>query len=706
MALFPLPLSRRVIYWLLACVGVPLLFLVGLEIGLRLAGVGYPTSFWIQKTVQERPVWIPNWQFGWRFFPKKIARKPEAVVIPAKEVNDVYRIVVLGESAAQGDPQPEYGFSRMLQVMLEAHYPGTRFEVINAAMTGINSFAVRDIAQDSLCLQPDLFVIYMGNNEVVGPFGAGNVLKRFPTPLWMIRTHLAFQTTSLGQGMAALLGARDSGDPDTWMGMKMFDDLVRWESEPLQRIYSNFRTNLHSMLVRARCANTRYILCTVGVNLRDCAPFGAIHGEGMSVDTLLEWNALWEEAVQLETQGKVAEALDLYLALEELDARHAGVQFHIAQLLLATQNPSAAAKRFTRARDLDALRFRADSRINEMIREAAEFDSNTTLVDFERVLQEASEHGIAGSAHFYEHVHLNPQGNYLLAQTVLDSLEAMLPGDIQNAKIDPMLAFDEVLQQLAYTDWNAYQVLQTLAERINEPPFLYQSNHQEQQVFLQQAMRQLMETPQAEAMAQALEIYKNALDAKPNDSAIRSNYAGLLVAMGQIDEGLEVYRGLLRENPFDPTVPVRMGDAYTKQQKTDDAVTMYDLALTIRPDYNRAMYYKGISLANGGRIHEAIRLFEEFLVLYPDHGHGHVNLALLYKNQNQPEKAMAHLETALRLNRRDKLALNHYGVALAEQGKLEEALQHFKAALRIDPAFMAARKNFSMAIQKLNTATP
>ena len=42
-------------------------------------------------------------------------------------------------------------------------------------MTGINSHVILPLARDCEEARADVWVIYMGNNEVVGPFGAGTV---------------------------------------------------------------------------------------------------------------------------------------------------------------------------------------------------------------------------------------------------------------------------------------------------------------------------------------------------------------------------------------------------------------------------------------------------------------------------------------------------------------------------------------------------
>ena len=49
------------------------------------------------------------------------------------------RVFVLGDSAAQGFPNPSFGFGRILEVMLRQRYPDVKFEVINVAMSAISS---------------------------------------------------------------------------------------------------------------------------------------------------------------------------------------------------------------------------------------------------------------------------------------------------------------------------------------------------------------------------------------------------------------------------------------------------------------------------------------------------------------------------------------------------------------------------------------
>jgi hypothetical protein len=154
------------------------------EAVLRVAGYGYATDFFRPSLVRGQRVFIENDRFALRFFPPQLARTPAPLVMRALKPAGTFRIFVLGESAALGDPEPAYGAARYLLVLLGERHPSERFEVVNVAMTAINSYAILPIARECARHQGDMWIVYMGNNEMVWPFGAVTVLgrRRHPWP--------------------------------------------------------------------------------------------------------------------------------------------------------------------------------------------------------------------------------------------------------------------------------------------------------------------------------------------------------------------------------------------------------------------------------------------------------------------------------------------------------------------------------------------
>ncbi|HKS36829.1 MAG TPA: tetratricopeptide repeat protein, partial [Verrucomicrobiae bacterium] len=458
---------------------VPLLFLGTVELGLRLGGYGYPTGFLLKREINGHPVYVENGKFGWRFFPRAVARSPAPLVMPARKSTNTFRIFLLGESAALGDPEPAYGFGRYLEVLLRDRFPDTRFEVVCLAMTAINSHAIRCIARECARREGDLWVIYMGNNEMEGPFGAGATFGPRAPNLALIRASLAMKTTKLGQWLDALVdrfGGRAAANR-SWTGMKMFLDSQSRHNDPARRrVYSHFEKNLEDILATAQSAGTPVVLSTVASNLKDCGPFASLNSTNVPDEMKVVWDRHFKAGQASETVGQFALALDQYAQAARIDPDPADLHFRMGRVHLGLNNFDQAQRSFERARDFDALPFRSDSRINEIIRRLAA-GSRVRLLDFEKVLAENSTNSIPGVEQFFEHVHLNFHGNYLLARAVAEQVAALLPKPIGKPAKDGWAASEECDRRLALTDWNRFAVLQAVVQRISDAPFTNQLDH-------------------------------------------------------------------------------------------------------------------------------------------------------------------------------------------------------------------------------------
>ena len=251
--------GRRLRKWaarLLALILAPVLFLLLLELGLRLFGYGHPTGYFIKA--EEGEAYLSNPRFAWRFVGPELNQPPIPTVISARKPAGTYRIFVFGGSAAEGTPNWCFSFARILQAMLNERYAPARFEVINTGMTAINSHVVLPIARDCAEFDGDLYVVYMGNNEVVGPYGAGTVIKGFNPSLGAIRASIRLRSTRVGQllgNTVKAFGLAGAGQKKTWGGMGMFlENRVAADDPRLASVYDNFRANLSDICRAARAA--------------------------------------------------------------------------------------------------------------------------------------------------------------------------------------------------------------------------------------------------------------------------------------------------------------------------------------------------------------------------------------------------------------------------------------------------------------------
>lgn len=640
---------------------------------------------------------MPNDKFGLLYFPPELVRSPLPLRMPVEKGRDTFRIFLFGESAAQGDPDPTFGFGRYLQVLLRERYPGTDFEVVCVAMTAINSHAILQIARECAGLQGDLWLVYMGNNEVVGPFGAGTVFGAKAPPLWLIRASLAAKKTKVGQAMEALVGRFKSGSAKekSWGGMKMFmDHQVRFDDPAKARVYDSFERNLEDILSAGHEAGVPVILSTVASNLKDCAPFASMHGTHFDESRKPDWEANFKEGLALEGKGDFAGALQCYSNAAAIDPQFAELQFRLGTCHLRLTNhfgTNQAVCEFQLARDFDALAFRADSRINQIICDAAARRSaeNVDLLDAVQLFAANSPTGIPGEEAFYEHVHLHFAGNYLLARAFAEKIAKRLPPSIRNGGSNWASA-DLCDRRLAVTVWDRRRLWQNNLRRLFETPFLNQSDHSVRVKHYTAKLEEIDNQMNVESPEQSRKIYEEALALQPDDYFLHSNFGEFLDAIGDLPGAIAQQQRVRELLPLEPMPNYKIGRALVRQGKSSDASEYFQRALALRPDFVQALDEMGLLLANQQKVAEAEPYFERALRKDPNYSETYLNLGIVAQTQGKLDQAMARYEEAAHLEPEGPAAYFFQGVNLAAQHKREEAIQSFREAVRLKPGFWQA----------------
>ncbi len=503
----------------LCAVFLPLIVLALAEVGLRAAGVGYKTDLLVPCTVKGTPASCYNLFFAAPFFPAGLVQTPRLYSIPVTKPPGTFRIFVLGESAAMGDPDSAYGFSRYLEVMLRERYPSMKFEVVNTGSVAINSHVVLPIARELAEQHPDLFIIYSGNNEVVGPYGAGTVLTSAGMTMPVVDASIFYHSTRIGQFVTKL-----GTQKQEWRGMAMFlGKQVPASSPQMKNVYSNFEQNLRDTIAVAIKAGAKVIVATTATNVKDCAPFASLHRDGLRPEDLRSWTALVQQGEQWETNNSPEEALKSYFSAAKIDGDYAELEFRIARCLWKLGDYKSAKAHYVRARDLDTLRFRADSKINEINRSVASSFPGVILVDADKLLSDASADGIIGSDLVYEHVHLTLLGNYLLARSMFQQIAGNLPVEAARSADSDVLSQADCERLLAVTDYDRSRLGAEMLDRLQKPPFTTQLNHSEQ-LFRVAAMAQRSDETPNETAAK----YQWAIARNPEDQMLHLRYGMFL----------------------------------------------------------------------------------------------------------------------------------------------------------------------------------
>ena len=374
-------------YFYLILIGLPILFFVLLELGLRIFGYGFNNEQWDVATEGKLML---NQEIGKRYFYdiKRIPYSNQDVFDVEKKPN-AFRVFVLGGSSAAGYPfSPLGSFSRYVRDRLTLLYPSSTIEVVNLSMTAINSYTIRDLFPGVLEQKPDLILIYAGHNEYYGALGVGS-LESLGTSREMVNLILylnRYKTVGLLrntiQWVMKLFSGSDDGVSGTLMSRMAQDQYIAYDSETFNDGISQFEGNIRDVLDMAKAKNVPVILSTLVSNLKDQPPFISIKTENFPPA-----DKIFNQANQ----------------------EYHGGNFKIADSL------------FRFAKDLDGLRFRAPEKMNRIITSLCK-EYKLLLVNADSVFSSISPDGIVGNNVMTDHLHPTLNGQLILGKLFFEKM--------------------------------------------------------------------------------------------------------------------------------------------------------------------------------------------------------------------------------------------------------------------------------------------
>lgn len=640
--------ARKLIKRTGLAIAMPVLLFLLLEAVLRVVGFGEPATFFVPSAT---PGFVrSNEKFAWRFTPPEISRAPCPIEMSAKKPAGATRIFVLGSSAAQGFPDPAYSVGRFIETMYSNGKPAEPVEVVNVALTAMNSHVVRVVAAECAAYEPDWFIVYCGNNEVIGPYGPGTVFRAFTESRALLRLQGWFSSTRTSQALAALRRKLGGSQLRNWGGMDMFSSRKVFADDPrLPAVYAHFRANLSDIADAAASAGAKTLFCTVPVNLRDCPPFASTNRAGLA------------SAQQLFDAGKFQDACDA-----------------------------------------DGLRFRTDSSINRIIREVAAARS-ATLCDLAVQLD--------GDENFHEHVHLNPAGTWRAATQIYSSLtgRTAVPFEVCRETLaltdyDELRLTEEVLALrsrapfIFQSDYsNRIETLRRriaeLKTRIHADAVLaaYNSalNRRPDDAWLWEGLARFLDTGGNPASAVA--AWKRVADARPSHNHTQIKYALALGRAGRGAEALALAKSVAARVPRLSGVQKSLGDILAQLGDFNGAVAQYRLAVGLDPANTDALVNLGTLRMREGAEAEAESLLRRALELQ-DNTTAHNSLALLLAKRGDMNGALPHFQKASAALP-DNASMHHnVGAVLLNLGRIADAAAEFEAALRLDPSRVDSRR--------------
>lgn len=337
-----------------------------------------------------------------------------------KPTNTV-RIFCVGESAMQGYPQPRHlASSAFLQAMLADAWTNRHVEVINLGTTAVASYPVLGIMTEALAFQPDLIVIYTGNNEFFGTYGVASVGRAGSRP-WMLGAHRFLHSLAVVQAVDRVLSPGDKDLDKTLMERMMAQTYIGPEDWRRPAAANNLYHNVSEMIRRCQARGVPVLVCSLPANERDLAPIGNDRLDHLSVEVQREVSSLFAQA---ETRLRERDFSATIAALEQLLKRyphHARAHFLLAKCLAQQGRAAEARHHFTAARDADTMPWRPPVASQEAVVRAAR-DHNAPVCDLLQSFRAASPGGVIGWELMDDHVHPTLGGQALIAASILNAL--------------------------------------------------------------------------------------------------------------------------------------------------------------------------------------------------------------------------------------------------------------------------------------------
>ena len=419
--------KKRMLVMKIISILFPFMLLGGLELVLRLCNYGHDLRLFITAP-RDESYYVMNPDASLKYFSDpQIATTGNSELFKKVKDTNTLRIFVLGESTTIGYPYFHNGsFHRWLQYRLMHTCPDKRLEIINLSLTGVNSYTVEGFAKELLPYQPDAVLIYTGHNEYYGCLGAGSTDKISGSP-FVIHLVLKLRELRLTQLMANTFSklaswkhrnVEESGK--TRMELMVARQQIPYGSPMYERGITQFTTNMDNTLRLLNEAHIPVFISNLVSAEKDLFPFISVAADSTKYPGFA---MQYRQGEQLIAAGDSAAAQHAFAAADKIYPSHAGCNYYLGLLALQQGDTAPAKIYFDKARDLDALRFRAPSRLNEIIPQLCSKYKNAHLVDANAAFANNSSSHIIGANLVLEHVHPNLDGYALLSDVFYNALQ-------------------------------------------------------------------------------------------------------------------------------------------------------------------------------------------------------------------------------------------------------------------------------------------
>jgi tetratricopeptide (TPR) repeat protein len=372
---------------------------------------------------------------------------------------------------------------------------------------------------------------------------------------------------------------------------------------------------------------------------------------------------------------------------------------------LAAGPDQESAREFAAACDQDVLRFRADSRINDLLRAAATHrqPEGVTLVDAEALMNARSSHGSAGDEYLYEHVHLNFEGNYLVARALAEAIGQSLPSPQPGGADWPTL--DACARRLGWNDFTRRASEIEILSRLGHAPFKEQTSNPGERQRLVRQIEQLQTAALPDYLRAELARAETACAVSPNDWMLHKNLARLQEETGNLAGAVTAWQQVVRGCPHNPDAWESLGLALAASRRDEEAAAAFQQTTRLHPESVAGRNSLGELYAREGRWPQAEQEFQAVLKLKPYWGPAHLGLGKALEARHQLPAAEAEFKAALQYRVSSPESYKTLAQFAFSRGWYDAAATNFTDSLRLYPADPETQVNLGLVLVKLGKHT-
>jgi len=218
-------------------------------------------------------------------------------------------------------------------------------------------------------------------------------------------------------------------------------------------------------------------------------------------------------------------------------------------------------------------------------------------------------------------------------------------------------------------------------------------SEQKQTLTIQQAIDLGLERYNAGHLPDAVSIFQQILQTKPNQPVALNLLGVIFGKLGNHDGGVDLITKALTVRPDYADAHNNIGTIFMDLGKLNDAVASFQNALAIKPDYADAHYNLGLTFWKQGKMDDAVASYHKTLSISPAYVMAHVGIGNIFMDLGKENDGAASFQNALTIKPDFAEALNNLGNALLSMGKTDDAVASFQNALAIKPDYADAHYN-------------